>query len=234
MKKKKQFIAIIMGGIVGINAINFNLIKASEMQQLSYSNQMIATSSAIEVINDVETLTEDSVKLVDYNWENKSGKVVVTCVVERATSGYRNVGVTAIGYDVNGKIVEVKGKSSYLSGGIGKTSKFTVELSSGDLITEVKVVGTGTATQIKLIESGYRVKNDKVVVTGVVEKGVNEAQNIGMTAIGYDEDGKVVEIKGATQYLSAGLGRTGSFNIELSRADLIKEVKVIEKRIYLV
>lgn len=159
---------------------------------------------------------DGSIKLVSWSDRVENGEVIVTASVQNRASKGKTIGMVVTGYDAEGKAVEAKGASGYVSG--GSVRNFDVTLSDASEIESVEVDVTGYATDVRLRASGDRVVDGEVVVTGVVENGRSSGDDVGIVATGFDKDGNPIETKGSSGYVSGDSVR--NFSVKFEAADI--------------
>ncbi len=152
----------------------------------------------------------------------ENGKVIVTGSVENGPNEGNNIGIVATGFDKNNKPIETKCISSFELKGSCKS--YQVVLEAGSLISRVEVKATGDAEFIQLLSSADRLEKGKVIVTGSVENGPNEGNNIGIVATGFDKNNKPIETKCISSFELKGSCK--SYQVVLDAGSLISRVEV--------
>ncbi|CAM3603633.1 stalk domain-containing protein [Marinicrinis lubricantis] len=159
-------------------------------------------------------------EIISSEHELVDGKMKVTVDVHNAGSGQKG-GVAVVGHDEQGNPIEVKTNYDYLTS--NETAVFEVFLDSGALVKSVEVIPTGNQSKISLLAFGSRMSGGYLEVTGAVENG-GAGEVIGLVASGYDKNGKLIEVRGADNYLTSN--EPGTFTVQLKHADLIDSVQV--------
>lgn len=162
------------------------------------------------------------ITVVDSSQELINGKMRVNFDVRNGGSG-TTAGFVVVGYDENGKVIEVIGDSAYLMS--NEIETFEVNLESGSKVKEVKVLPAGPAgNQAVLLEYGTRTEKGSIQVSGAVQNA-SEGRRVGMLAVGYDANGKAVEVRSASSYLTGS--EVVTYDIELKAVNQIKSVKAM-------
>lgn len=155
-----------------------------------------------------------------------NGEIIVTGAVENGRKSGDTIGIVATGFDQNGRPVETKGISGYVSAGAVRNFSVSFEAAG---IAYVEVEATGFADEVELLSEASRLKDGKLEVTAVVENGNNSGTTAGVVVTGYAKDGKAVDTKGASGYVSAGAVRNFSVVLDPgSEVDYI-EVEVTDR-----
>ncbi len=165
--------------------------------------------------------------------DDKQNKIIVTAnVKDNLTYPWpkdnpelkQNGGITAIGYDKSGKIVEVQGASINIPNGAAKT--FEVTFFAGSMIDRVQVNATGNSDSTFVNAYGNRVENGKNIITGNVESNLY-SQYVQVVAKGYSK-GEVVEVEGQT--LAVEKNANANYYFEMSQNNNIDRVDVIARQ----
>lgn len=159
---------------------------------------------------------DGSIHLVSWSDRVENGKVIVSGSVQNRSDRGKTIGLVATGLDANKNAVEAKGTSGYVSS--GSVRNFEITLDNASDIESVVADVTGYATNTKLLADGYYSKDGKITVTGVVENGNDKGRTIGIVATGYSSDGKAIETKGSSGYVSSG--STRNFSVEFNAANI--------------
>lgn len=159
--------------------------------------------------------------LLEYGTRTEKGNIEVSGAVLNASEG-RRVGMLVVGYDANGKAVEVNSGSSYLMG--SEVATYKIQLKAVNQIKSVKaMVIDSTEDAVKLLQTGSRVENGKLVITGSIQNR-NEGGRVGVIVVGSNSSGKVLEVNTTTGYLTAK--EIGNFEAELESGKAVSGVKV--------
>jgi len=163
----------------------------------------------------------DQARLLASGYYTGNGVVNVSGVVQNSTVGH-NVGMLAVGYDASGKAVEVTSADSYFGG--SDVGTFVVELKAAKLIKSVKVsVVDPVEDAVKLLQSGSRLENGKLIVTGSIQNR-NKGGQAGVIVVGSNASGKVLEVNTTSGYLSSN--EIANFQAELEGGKAISDLKV--------
>lgn len=162
-----------------------------------------------------------AITVIESTQELVNGKMTVSFDVRNGGGG-TEAGFVVVGYDESGKAIEVIGDSAYLMS--NEIETFEVSLESGSKIKEVKVLPAAAAgSQAVLLESGTRTEKDGILVSGAVQNATG-GKEVGMLAVGYDANGKAIEVKSASSYQMGG--EVATYEIQLKAVNQIKSVKV--------
>ncbi len=198
----------------------FNYIKSCQEKSFKIN---VDKSKEIDYVEIKRFSTANGISLLRENcWKRKDGKVIVDAEVINLEKKMNYVGIVATGYDKNNKPIETKCIDSFLN--TGEVAEKQLILDSGTRIDHVEVKSTGSETDIKLLSSGYRIENGKVLVTGAIENGTNKLQYVGITATGYDKNNKPLETKCTDSMVNSGA--TKSYALQLDAANQIDHVIV--------
>lgn len=182
---------------------------------------MLAAVLAFGPLQQAVMAEASAITVVESTHELVNGKMQVSFDVRNGGTGTQ-AGFVVVGYDENGKAIEVVGDSTYLMS--NEIETFEVTLDSGSKIKEVKVLPAGQAgSQAVLLESATRTEKGSIEVTGAVQNA-SEGRRVGILAVGYDAAGKAVEVKSAYSYLSGSEVET--YGVQLKAVNLIKRVQV--------
>lgn len=155
-------------------------------------------------------------KLLADGYYAEEGKMTVTGVVENGGDQGKTIGIVATGYSSDGKAIETKGSSGYVSS--QSVRNFDVEFDAEN-IDYVEVKATGFANKAALLSDAGRQVDGKLEVTTVLENGTSNGRTIGIVVTGYTKDGKAVDTKGRSGYVSSGSVRNFSVTLD-SAADI--------------
>lgn len=164
---------------------------------------------------------DGTIELVSWSDRTENGEVIVTGSVRNRDKTGKTIGMVATAYDKNGKELAARGSSNYVSS--GSVRNYEVIFDETSDIEEIKVDVTGYATSVRLLSAGDRVKDGKIEVTGVVENGEDSGKTAGIVATGYNKEGKAIETRGTSNYISSG--STRNFSVEL---DAVADIAYVE------
>jgi hypothetical protein len=107
-----------------------------------------------------------------------------------------STGMVAIGYDSQGHVVDIQTESAKLLR--HKARVFKLMLNSAAKIEDVKVFAIGEYSRSK-IQLGFTTTNraGELDIDGAVGNDGNTAYQVGLIAVGYDDQGQMVEVSGA-------------------------------------
>ena len=163
----------------------------------------------------------DQAQLLASGYYTNNGVINVSGVVQNSTVGH-NVGMLAVGYDASGKAVEVTSADSYLGG--SDVGTFIVQLKATKLIKSVKVsVIDPVEDAVKSLQTGDRLENGKLVVTGSIQNR-NKGGQAGVIVVGDNGGGKVLEVNTTSGYLSSN--EIATFQAELEAGKAVSDLKV--------
>ncbi|RAR46002.1 stalk domain-containing protein [Paenibacillus sp. MDMC362] len=163
----------------------------------------------------------DQAQLLASGYYTNNGVINVSGVVQNSTVGH-NVGMLAVGYDASGKAVEVTSADSYLGG--SNVGTFIVQLKAAKLIKSVKVsVIDPVEDAVKLLQTGSRLENGKLIVTGSIQNR-NKGGQAGVIVVGSNGSGKVLEVNTTSGYLSSN--EIATFQAELEAGKAVSDLKV--------
>lgn len=138
-----------------------------------------------------------SAELVTYFTHTENSKIIVDALVSSGFYKDKNLGIVATGMDDKNKILETNTQVIPFEGNKSLLKHVTTTLDAGTTIKNVNVELAGVMEDdIKLIKCGYRVENGTWVVTSIIENGNTVSQTAGVELIGYDKNGKTVEVTG--------------------------------------
>lgn len=153
-------------------------------------------------------------------WTNNDG-IEVSGVVQNSTVGH-NVGMLAVGYDAAGKAVEVTSADTYFGG--SDVGTFNVQLKAVKQIKSVKVsVIDPVEDAVKLLQTGSRLENGKLIVTGSIQNR-NKGGQAGVIIVGSNANGKVLEVNTTSGYLLSN--EIANFQAELEAGKAVSDLKV--------
>lgn len=184
---------------------------------------LLVPSAAFANSNNVELL-QSGHELVD-------GKMMVTADV--CVKYEENVSLLVVGYDAEGEIIEIKKEDHFIAG--GQTKAIQLPMEHGEELQKVDVRALGSITEpYKVLEETTVAKRDQMEAVAAVKNG-GKPQLINVVATAYNANGKVVEVRGTSNYVVEN--RVSIFKIHLDAVHEIDEVKftvLTDDRTYLV
>ncbi|GIP34030.1 copper amine oxidase N-terminal domain-containing protein [Paenibacillus sp. J2TS4] len=147
------------------------------------------------------------------------GKMKVTADVRVESSEVVSLLVT--GYNQFGEIIEIQKQDEFIMG--GHTKVFQLTMDHGEELTKVDIEALGP------IEEPYKVLKETTVahtdhLEGIIAvKNGKNSQVINVVATGTNTNGKVVEVRGTTNFVMDK--RTSIFKIKLDAVNEINDVK---------
>ncbi|WP_144941884.1 copper amine oxidase N-terminal domain-containing protein [Paenibacillus sp. 32O-W] len=173
----------------------------------------------IQSIPEASANSDQNIELLRSEHKVIDGKMKVTADVRVESSELVSLLVT--GYNQFGEIIEIKKEDTFIMG--GNTKVFQLTMDHGEELTKVDIEALGP------IEEPYKVLKETTVahtdhLEGIIAvKNGGKSQMINVVATGTNANGKVVEVRGANNFVMDS--RISIFKIKLDAVNEINDVK---------
>ncbi|MCC2687085.1 MAG: copper amine oxidase domain protein, partial [Paenibacillaceae bacterium] len=135
-----------------------------------------------------------------------------------------STGIAAIGYNSQGQVVDIQTESAKI---LRHTARvFSLTLNSASQIEDVKVFAIGEYARSN-IQLGFTTTNKagELEIDGAVGNDGNAAYQVGLIAVGYDDQDQMVEVNGARYLIEQS--KVKPFKVVMQSAEQIHDVRVM-------